>query len=837
MDKQLENMTLKTLGSRLIGRLPLLLVISIVASIGATSLPHISYAATPSCADKAPGFTNYNPITDLSTLNSSPPAGTAYACAAFGGGGYAYYGANDQILGSTLGGPLQTQYAYNASGTPIKTKTSCSGTWSDILNPGACIARSLFAGIASFLIYIGVTFLTACGLLFEFVLQYTVISFKTPMYDSVSVAITSAWGAFRDIANILIIGFFTFIAISTILGSHEYGAKKLLARVLIVAVLINFSLLFTKLIIDSSNFLAYQFYSASLSNIDKGAADATASAKTVGNAINTGIGTSQSQVAGAGIAGTFIRYMGVTGIADSYNKVREKQEESDSALYGLALGVLAFIFLITVGLVFLYGSFLLISRAILFIILLITSSLAFATYLIPALSDKYGWKKWWGSLMSNALLAPVLMMMLWVTLTVSATLKNGLVKNGTLGDLASNTTSTANISALFSYLIILGLLFASFKLASSFSSGIMGFNFAAMIPAFGLGLAAQAAGFLGRQTVGRAGLAVSERLKSASANDKSSMFARRMADFGSQRFKSLATKDFNAMRTGLGASVAGAAGVQLDTIAGKAVKGFEGSQKALADKLAKQADRMTPSTGDAKKAREQAVSKEIERNPDMKDQHRDASSAAAGALTQQKLAEQALKEMHDQHETDMKGLHTVLEEARRSATAGTGSEADITAAQNNIVAARARQVRAIDEQTENIKKAKASVVSAEAARKSIEAAALDRAKATGRFTEPNTSKKATAGDFARNRLTSVLFTDGENERLAKLAEKAEHEHDSYEKLKHSGLLKALKEAQDHDSHDHKPAAAPKPKAEPHVEPAHEKPHEGDGDHGDHSHKH
>ena len=38
-------------------------------------------------------------------------------------------------------------------------------------------------------------------------------------------------------SNIVIIGMFTFIAIATILGITEYGYKKMLSRVLIVAVL------------------------------------------------------------------------------------------------------------------------------------------------------------------------------------------------------------------------------------------------------------------------------------------------------------------------------------------------------------------------------------------------------------------------------------------------------------------------------------------------------------------------------------------------------------------------------------------------------------------------
>ena len=514
---------------------------------------------------------------------------------------------NDVVPGQSESAPSQqclppgtATGGLTAAAGDKKPPTSCDGLLATMRNPGACIARALFAGIASFLIYIGVECLTASGLLFEAILKYTVVSFQTPMYTSVQDAVNNVWTMFRDISNILIIGFFVFIAISTILGVSEYGAKKLLSRVLIVAVLINFSLLFTKLVIDASNFTAFQFYNASLSSADQGSINKS----TVSSTDSAAIGQSQ------GIAGTFIQYLGVTGFADSYNAIRKVQDENDDASTGLVIGVLSFVFLIATALVFLYGSFILVARAVLFIFLLITSSLAFATYLIPKLADNYGWSKWWDSLFKNAILAPILMMMLWATLSVAAGIKGAFGNTGTLGKLATDPTATGNITALLNFVIILGLLFASFKLASKFSSGLGGFNIARL----GLGLAgfgalsatAGAAGLLGRNTLGRNAANNSLDLDKQIKDRK----VRTASLTGSERSKGLqeienlrkqkanadklAKRDFNFMATSVGKAITKRAGVAETKAgggyAGPRIKAAEEAAKSAGDLIATQKD-------------------------------------------------------------------------------------------------------------------------------------------------------------------------------------------------------------------------------------------------------
>lgn len=472
-------------------------------------------SAAPSCADKGATGSGLNqggvdprlaPITDLSLLRTPPPTGTTYACAYFGGGGYRYYDAQDRLLGASTGLPGQQGYTYdeNLKGKPVPT--SCADTWDRITNPGICLVRALFAGVGSFFMWIGIKLATLAGALFEFVLQYGVVKFGLTL-SYIKSGIDTGWAAIRDIANIIIIGMFVFIAINIILGVKDFGDKKKIARVLIVAVLINFSLLFSKAIIDASNFTAYQFYNQMVKTIDVGSTNVA----TPSGSLTTGpTQTAAAPKAIGGIAGKFMEFLGAQGIADSYDQIRAVQETQDSALLGLGYALLALIFLLAITFVFLYGTYLIITRAVLLVLIMLTSALAFASWLIPHSFIEEGWMKWWKALLKGAFFAPILMALLWATFNISNALVNnatyGGVKGGTLGKLAASASAELNIAALFNYILILGLLFASFKVASMLSHSITGFASigsgvaaALMAPAIG---GARLGGLLARGSIG-----------------------------------------------------------------------------------------------------------------------------------------------------------------------------------------------------------------------------------------------------------------------------------------------------------------------------------------------
>lgn len=357
---------------------------------------------------------------------------------------------------------LDKENAFGTSKREASTPDSC------VLDFG-CYWNKLVAMIAFIPGGIGAWFLTTIGQFFNFLVTHTIIDFKDTI-AGINESINNAWTAFRDIANIVIIGMFVFIAISLILGLKEYGERKMIARVLIIAVLINFSLLFTKMIIDASHFVAYQFYQAA-ENIPKDTVTECLSAACVDREIEAKKGVETTQP--AGIAGQFLLSMKITSVGGVYDTLFGMQVDPEGATWKTILyGFFLFVMFLLAGLVLLYGSFLLVARALLLIFLMITAPLAFASWLIPKFAQD-GWHKWWDSLLRTAIFAPLLMVFLWVSLAVASQIQTS---DTGLSSLVDNPAGGIGIGALFNYVFVLGLLFMSIKLASKFSGTIAGFG-------------------------------------------------------------------------------------------------------------------------------------------------------------------------------------------------------------------------------------------------------------------------------------------------------------------------------------------------------------------------
>jgi hypothetical protein len=360
-----------------------------------------------------------------------------------------------------------------SSATPYDPNdTGCH--WYD---PGNWVQKCFWEPVAS---TIGALFLTAgaaalrgAGALFDVLVQYVIIGFGTFIRGGLEDAINSGWTIFRDIANIAIIGMFIFIAISIILGLKAFGQKKLIANVIIVAILLNFSLLFTKLVIDFSNLAATQFYNAA--------------AKVDQNDKTTIVGAGGTQSTQWDIASAFLRPMGITSIWDTQNLTAAIANNTHSGWQPLIYGLVGGLMLAWIAFVLMYGSFLIALRGILFIVLLVTSAIAFASYLIPTFAEgRYGFKAWWKALLNAALFAPILMIFLFISFTLVQTLGTSHLSefisqsSGDAGQQTIDTSATQPLAdptawgSIFNFIIISGLLFASFKISHKIASNIPG---------------------------------------------------------------------------------------------------------------------------------------------------------------------------------------------------------------------------------------------------------------------------------------------------------------------------------------------------------------------------
>src|SRR3989344_7162365 len=72
--------------------------------------------------------------------------------------------------------------------------------------------------------------------------------------------VSAGWAVVRDLSNIFFILILLYIAVKLILGLGGSEVKKMIVNVIIMALLINFSMFMTKVVIDTSNILALVFY-------------------------------------------------------------------------------------------------------------------------------------------------------------------------------------------------------------------------------------------------------------------------------------------------------------------------------------------------------------------------------------------------------------------------------------------------------------------------------------------------------------------------------------------------------------------------------------------------
>ncbi len=121
--------------------------------------------------------------------------------------------------------------------------------------------------IFSFIVFLlGYAFLAISSSFLEAVIEATPSA--TVVLGEEAQLISIAWGFVAGIANLLLIIAFVVIAFAVILGIEKFQIKKSIPTLLIVALLINFTLLFVGMAIDVSNFFfnaIWQQFDGSLS--------------------------------------------------------------------------------------------------------------------------------------------------------------------------------------------------------------------------------------------------------------------------------------------------------------------------------------------------------------------------------------------------------------------------------------------------------------------------------------------------------------------------------------------------------------------------------------------
>jgi len=273
--------------------------------------------------------------------------------------------------------PLTTANATHVNGA---VHTTTNTTQQEDPGFAARAAEWLVKQVIIVVVMLSMLFLLFGGILMDTSINFTIYGFGNfARLES----IVTIWETFRDAANIALIFVFLFIAIMTILGSQNYGARRLLAKAIIVALILNFSLFFARLVPDLANQLAVQFHKSMVTFEAKAAVQQTATAATQNQAFLGG-----TKVEVNGLSGAFMQVLGITSVLN-WDAINNAMTDSGpigtgrQATFGIGMAILFF----TLAGVFFSAALLLISRLIILIILMVLSAPAFVAYALPKTSN------------------------------------------------------------------------------------------------------------------------------------------------------------------------------------------------------------------------------------------------------------------------------------------------------------------------------------------------------------------------------------------------------------------------------------------------------------------
>jgi hypothetical protein len=307
---------------------------------------------------------------------------------------------------------IQTSSAADATAQtkPASSADACTDQWLNY--PIQCFLLA----IARFVQYL----LSSAQSLFAQMVD--VNNFQYTVNNSV---IYQIWQQVRDMLNIAFILVLLFSAFATIFQVEKYSYKKILLRLVIMALLVNFSFPISRFIIDISNSLMYTLITVLFQGDPRGG------------------------------AGVFAGIAGKAGLAGDLGP-------ATTQVSGL-LATIAFTFILAVSL--LAVGVLFVIRIVALAILIIFSPIAFVGAILP---DTGGIaSKWWNYLFKYAFFGPIMIFMIYIASHLMALAP----QQKAAWDVAAmaNSTNPPLVGAIAFFSIPIVLLWMGMKVATSMS--------------------------------------------------------------------------------------------------------------------------------------------------------------------------------------------------------------------------------------------------------------------------------------------------------------------------------------------------------------------------------
>ncbi|MEK7640358.1 MAG: hypothetical protein AAB424_04480 [Patescibacteria group bacterium] len=255
-------------------------------------------------------------------------------------------------------------------------------------------------------------------------------------------AVKIGWSVTRDMANMFFIVALLLIAIGTMFRIDQYRYSRTLSKLIVMAILINFSKAIAGLFIDFSQVVMLTFVNAF-----------------------------KDQAAGSLSAG-----FGIDKLMTISNSVSAAGGDINSlSVVGSLFAALIMVFVATVIVVIF--TILLIQRIIMLWIYIVLAPTAYMVAVLPGSLGSW-WSKWWGDFSQQLIKGPVIAFFLWLALTIITLSTGTLIPTSTLSDqqnkdlgpdqfdkpifVSEATTGTAIIN----YLVAIGMLIAGLQQAT-----------------------------------------------------------------------------------------------------------------------------------------------------------------------------------------------------------------------------------------------------------------------------------------------------------------------------------------------------------------------------------
>lgn len=270
-------------------------------------------------------------------------------------------------------------------------------------------------------------------------------------------AIQNVWVILRNISSMFIIFMLLFTSIQTILNIGSANLKGLVVKIIIAGLLINFSLFFTKVLIDASNLISMQFYRAVAPNssLDLGALD------------------------DGGLSAIFLASLSLQKIYHPETSALAKNQDKSDVSMMVSIAIATFggaILMIFATISFLGATIAFTIRTGFLLILMAFSPLFFAGMIFPKIKAEVS-DKWRGYLTQQLLFMPIYLLLLYVSMRIISDPKFlSFIQGG--GDLASNKGSFLYSQAGIVIQYVIAIFFINLPLLAAIKFGAVGAGFA-----------------------------------------------------------------------------------------------------------------------------------------------------------------------------------------------------------------------------------------------------------------------------------------------------------------------------------------------------------------------